>query len=258
MKPMFRLVLIGCLAISATTYAQTADISAPATIAQASRFVGTWTLDVEGQSRQRTLVISQEGETLQVAFGRKEPGAKLRLIQSALDAGGVLTMRSDSNTAMVMRRIDDNTLKGEFTTSTGKVLNATMTRSTGENSTLPTESPTAATKPSGDQTEPLPAKMAGRWQTDDGRFGNTYEVIVESVDGTTVKGILILWSGRCHGKPARFVGTYEGIDFKMATGSDSPCNPVKYSLKRKQGGQHLFEGRWDVGDYQGTAYLDSK
>jgi hypothetical protein len=114
----------------------------------------------------------------------------------------------------------------------------------------------AVTMPPAQAGRGLPPKMAGRWQTDDGRFSNTHEVIVQSVDGTSVRGTLIVWSGRCNGKPAQFVGTYNGVELTITTGPDSPCSPVKYSLRRQDQGRHLFEGTWEISDFRGTAYFD--
>lgn len=108
------------------------------------------------------------------------------------------------------------------------------------------------------KVDTLPPRMAGRWRTDDGRFGNTHELIVESVDGQNIRGTLIVWSGRCPGRPAPFVGTYDGRELKFSTGADSPCSPAKYALKRQGGGANLFEGTWEVSDFRGFAYFNPK
>lgn len=97
--------------------------------AQASAFVGSWTMDVKGSNRQRAVVISQDGEKLRIAYGWKEPGAKLSLVESSLDAGGTLTMKSNADSVIVARLTDDNTMQGQFTTREGKVSAVTLVRS---------------------------------------------------------------------------------------------------------------------------------
>ncbi|MEO8925468.1 MAG: hypothetical protein ABI330_22060, partial [Caldimonas sp.] len=52
--------------------------------AQASRFVGNWTVDVQGSPRQLAMVITQEGDTLHVSWGLKDQ-AKLPAVESSLD-----------------------------------------------------------------------------------------------------------------------------------------------------------------------------
>jgi rhodanese-related sulfurtransferase len=98
--------------------------------AQASRFVGSWTVDVQGSPRQRAMVITQEGDTLQVSWGWKDQ-AKLPAVESSLDGDGTLTITTRTDAVIVVHISDDDTLRGKFTTSAGKVLSATAIRSTG-------------------------------------------------------------------------------------------------------------------------------
>lgn len=98
--------------------------------AQASHFVGSWTVDVQGSPRQRAMVITQERDSLHVSWGWKDQ-AKLPAVESSIDGDGTLTVTTRTDAVFVVHLSDDDTLRGKFTTSSGKVLSATAIRSTG-------------------------------------------------------------------------------------------------------------------------------
>ena len=97
-------------------------------LAQSTSFVGTWTVDVHGSDRQRTAVVSQSGNQPRVAYGWKEPGAKIGPVESGLDPSGALTWTTNANAVFVVKPVDENTLRGQLTTREGKVMAVTLTR----------------------------------------------------------------------------------------------------------------------------------
>lgn len=101
--------------------------------AQASRFVGTWMADVQNSKRPRALVVSQEsGGTLRARWGFQDQGTKLGLATTTIDEAGVMTLTTNSDSVVVLKVVDDTTLRGTFTPKDGKQMNVTATRSTPE------------------------------------------------------------------------------------------------------------------------------
>lgn len=106
----------------------TLSFVAATALAQAPTFTGTWTVDVQGSNRQRTAIVSQSGEKPRVAYGWKEPGAKIGPVESGVDPSGALTWTTSAGAIFVVKRVDENTMRGQLTTREGKVLTATLTR----------------------------------------------------------------------------------------------------------------------------------
>lgn len=68
-KPMIRPAVAVLLALCALSSAW----------AEASRFVGTWLVDVQNSKRPRALIVTQQGETLGARFGFQDSGTRIGL-----------------------------------------------------------------------------------------------------------------------------------------------------------------------------------
>ncbi len=77
--------------------------------AQAARLEGTWTMDVQGANRQRTVVVTQEGGTIRVMYGWKDGDGKLGPTDATVDANGVLTIKTRADSVIVVSPVDENT-----------------------------------------------------------------------------------------------------------------------------------------------------
>ncbi len=171
--------------------------------AQASRFVGSWTVDVQGSPRQRAMVITQEGETLHVSWGWKDQ-AKLLAVESSLDSDGTLTVTTRTDAVIVVHISDDDTLRGKFTTSAGKVLSATALRSTGAAQTsapqLAAATPVSNTSQAVMPISFQPYQLVGDWNFVNSNTGNKYggniEVDVKAMDSKGTMHGLISYDGR--------------------------------------------------------------
>ncbi|MEO7055425.1 MAG: hypothetical protein ABI281_00820 [Caldimonas sp.] len=122
MKPMIRAGLAVFLLLGALSSAW----------AQASRFVGTWLVEIHHSKRPRAMIVTQQGETLRARFGSQESGTRIGLATAVLDDGGTLTLTTNSESVAVLKVVDDNTLQGTFTPRAGKQSNLTAIRSTPE------------------------------------------------------------------------------------------------------------------------------
>ena len=95
-------------------------ITAEVAQAQAARYVGAWLLDGGAANRQHALVISQDGEQLRVRFGQMQPEPRLGPAEATLAADGVLTIKSNAGTVVVLTVADDRTLVGRFVPVSGR------------------------------------------------------------------------------------------------------------------------------------------
>lgn len=122
MKPMIRVVVAFAIALGALETSW----------AQAAPYLGTWMVDVQNSKRPRAMVISQQGDALRARWGFQDSGSKIGLATAAIDDAGALTLTTNSDSVVVLRIVDENTLKGTFTPRDGKRSAVTAMRSTAE------------------------------------------------------------------------------------------------------------------------------
>lgn len=132
-----------------------ASLAAESAWGQSTRFVGAWALDA-GANRQRTIVISQDGEALRARFGSSEPEPRLGLAEATLAADGTLTIKSKAGTLVVLNLTDDNTMSGRFVPSSGRESAARATRMPAE-ATAALAAPRSASRSATAAPAPPPA-----------------------------------------------------------------------------------------------------
>ena len=124
------------------------------------RFVGAWALDA-GTNRQRTILITQDGDALRARFGSAEPEPRLGPAEANLAADGTLSIKSAAGTFVILTVADDNTLTGRFVPSTGRETAARATRMPAEvAAALAAARPAARTVASAQAPADAPAYLA--------------------------------------------------------------------------------------------------
>jgi hypothetical protein len=108
-----------------------ASLAAEGAWGQSAQFVGAWALDA-GANRQRTILISQDGEGLRARFGTSEPEPRLGPAEATLAVDGTLTIKTKAGTLVVLNLTDDNTMSGRFVPSSGRESAARATRMPAE------------------------------------------------------------------------------------------------------------------------------
>ncbi len=149
MKPMFRVILALVMALGVS----------PGAWAQADPYIGTWIVDVQNSKRMRAMVVSRQGDVLRARWGFQDSGSKIAVATAAIDAAGALTLTTNSDTVVVLKAADDNTLTGTFTPRDGKQSNVTATRSTAE-ALAAFNAPAAATTAEPSAPAPAPTVAA--------------------------------------------------------------------------------------------------
>jgi hypothetical protein len=98
--------------------------------AQTPNLTGQWVVKVDGDERQRALVIRHSGEALIANYGYQDQNATLRPVEASVSPQGTLTLKTPADSMVIADSVDDNTFRGKLTPLKGRVKDVTLIRTT--------------------------------------------------------------------------------------------------------------------------------